>query len=214
MLALIDEIGEEVATLFEDEAADIGQATAGVQQPPTAGDGFRLEQLRTRSPGRLELGMHAARGWSLSSSVVTTLLVTTLHPGLLVVLPITAVLGTVFAIKAVRGVKTARLEAARNEALRSVIGYLNQARVDANRAAVHILRNSRSHIRDYYLDRANELVATAQAERAAALRAADVDAHGARRRVAETATDLARVASLLDAADQAVGVRPGTRTTR
>ena len=196
----IREVTEEVAALFEGEIADIGAVTAGGMQRPTAGDAFRLGQLTARGPGKLELGMHAARGWSLSSSVITTLLVATLHPGLLVVLPITAALGTVFAVKAVHGFKTARLEASRNEALRSVAGYLNQARVDAHRAAINILRHSRSQLRDYYLDRANELALTAQTERAATMRAAQADQPSAQRRAGEAASDLARVTRLLDRA--------------
>ncbi len=208
LLNLIEEVSEEVSALFEGEITDIGAVTIGGMQRPTAGDAFRLGQLTAKGPGKLELGMHAARGWSLSSSVITTLLVATLHPGLLVVLPITAALGTVFAAKAVHGFKTARLEASRNEAVRSVAGYLNQARADAHRASVNILRHSRSQLRDYYLDRANELAMTAQTERAATLRAAQADRPSAQRRAGEAASDLARVSSLLDATGRAMGVRP------
>jgi hypothetical protein len=117
-----------------------------------------------------------------------------------VILPITAALGTVFGVKAVHGFKTARLEQGRNEALRSVANYLNQARVDANRAALNILRHSRSQLRDYYLDRANELATTASTERDATLRAVRADASSAQRRAGETASDLARINSLLDRA--------------
>jgi hypothetical protein len=212
MMKLIDDVAEEVGRLFDGEITALGHLTAGAVQRPTAGDGFRLDQLSVRNPGKLELGMHAARGWSLSSSVVTTLVVATLHPGFLVVLPITAALGTVFAVKAIHSFKTARIEAARTEAQRSVATYLNQARVDANRAAQNILRHSRAQIRDYYLDRANELAMTAQAEHAVAMRATRADRNSAQQRATETASDLARVTSLLDAADRAVGVRPGRNT--
>ncbi len=211
LMSLIEEVSDEVAALFEGEIADIGAVTAGGMPRPGAGDAFRLGQLTARGPGKLDLGMQAARGWSLSSSVITTLLVATLHPGLLVVLPITAALGTVFAVKAVHQFKTARMEAARVEALRSVAGYLNQARVDANRSALTIMRHSRSQLRDYYLDRANELAMTAQTEKAATQRAAQADRHSAQERADQTATDLRRVTSLLDAADRAIGVRPGRR---
>jgi hypothetical protein len=155
-----------------------------------------------RGAGKLELAMHAARGWSLSSSVITTLLVATLHPGLLVILPITAALGTIFGVKAMHGFKTARLEQSRNEAQRSVASYLNQARVDANRAALNILRHSRSQLRDYYLDRAGELATTASTERAATIRAVQADAPSAQRRASETAADLARLNHLLTTADR------------
>ena len=205
MLALVDEVTGRVAELFEGEAADLGRVAGGLP-PPAAGDGFKLEQLSMRGAGRLELAMHAARGWSLSSSVITTLLVATLHPGLLVILPITAALGAVFGAKAVHGFKAARLEQSRNEALRSVANYLNQARGDANRAALNILRHSRSQLRDYYLDRANELATTASTERAATMRAVQADASSAQRRAAETAGDLARLNNLLTAADR-VGTR-------
>src|SRR5204863_2946137 len=69
MLALINEVTAEVSELFEGEVADIGRVAGGLP-PPTAGDGFRLEQLSMRGAGKLELAMHAARGWSLSSSVI------------------------------------------------------------------------------------------------------------------------------------------------
>jgi hypothetical protein len=142
--------------------------------------------------------MQAARGWSLSSSVITTVLVMTLHPGLLVILPITAALGTIFAVKAARGFKTARLDATRNEAIRAVAGYLQQARADASRAALSILRHSRSQLREYYLDRAAELTATAQQEHAVTLRATTADSPEARQRAA---ADLARVRGLLSTVD-------------
>ena len=208
MMAHINDVAEEVGRLFDGEVAMIGHVTGGAIQRPTAGDAFRLDQLSVRNPGKLELGMHAARGWSLSSSVVTTLVVATLHPGFLVVLPITAALGTVFAVKAVHGFKTARVEAARTEALRSVAGYLNQARVDANRAVQNILRHNRAQIRDYYLDRATELAMTAQAEHAATVRAVHADRSSAQQRASQTATDLARVTTLLDEAGRVRGVRP------
>ncbi len=196
LLALIDGVATEVAGLFEAEVADVGRIGGGIT-PPTAGEGFALQKLNVGGTGKLELAMHAARGWSLSSSVITTMLVATLHPGLLVILPITAALGTVFGVKAVHGFKTARLEQGRNEALRSVANYLNQARVDANRAALNILRHARSQLRDYYLDRAQELATTASTERAATMRAVRADASSARARASETASDLARVNNLL-----------------
>lgn len=197
LLALVDDIATEVAGLFADDAADLGRIAGGVS-PPTAGEGFALQKLTVGGTGKLELAMHAARGWSLSSSVITTMLVATLHPGLLVILPITAALGSVFGVKAVHGFKTARLEQGRNEALRSVANYLNQARVDANRAALNILRHARSQLRDYYLDRANELAATADATQ----RAVRADVGTSRQRASETANDLARVRSLLTAAER------------
>jgi hypothetical protein len=197
LLGLLDTIATEVAGLFADDAADVGRIAGGIS-PPTAGEGFALQKLNVGGAGKLELAMHAARGWSLSSSVITTMLVATLHPGLLVILPITAALGSVFGVKAVRGFKTARLEQGRNEALRSVANYLNQARVDANRAALNILRHARSQLRDYYLDRANELAATADATQ----RAVRADATTARERASETANDLARVHGLLTAAER------------
>src|SRR6266511_25138 len=187
--------------------------TAMLGCSPAAGEAFKLEQLSTRGSGRLEVGMHAARGWSLSSSVITTVLIATLHPGLLVILPITAALGSVFAIKAVRSFKTARLESARNEGLRAVANYLNQARIDAGRASTDILRHSHANLRDYYFERAEELLSTAQQGRSAAVQAvqaAESDDTGARQRAAETEADLARVHQLLDAAD-AVLAQKGAR---
>jgi hypothetical protein len=149
--------------------------------------------------------MHAARGWSLSSSVVTTLLVTTLHPGLLIALPVTAVLGSIFAVKAVRSYRTTRLDAARNEAVRTVVNYLNQARADAHRASLDLIRHSRSRIRDYYLDQAAELVSAAKHEQAAVARAArTADGDAAARGVAAKA-ELDRVNALLATADRFTG---------
>src|SRR5262249_52620201 len=136
-------------------------------------------------------------------------LVATLHPGLLVVLPITVVLGSIFAIKAVRGYKTARVEAARNEGLRMVAAYLHQARLDASRATTNILRHSQTSIRDYYLDRAADGAAARGrrrgGEQGATGGAATAAGGGVGRPTAETEHDLARVRNLLAAAKQRLG---------
>lgn len=196
MLDKIRDIDREIAEMFALDAADVTAFTRGAG-PPSAGDAFKLGALVRRETGRLEVGMQAARGWSLSSSVVTTVLVATLHPGLLVVLPITVALGSAFAWKAVRGYKTQRLEQARNEALRMVATYLHHARSEAGRSAASILRHSRSGMRDFYQDRAEELQTTAQLERAAMQRGAS-DPH----RANESARELQRVRALLRTAEQ------------
>lgn len=205
LLEWIEQAAAEVAALFQADAATIAGLIGTGRPAPSTGARLGLEQFSARTPGRLEIGMQAARGWSLSSSVITTVLVVTLHPGLLVILPVTAALGTIFAVKAARGFKTARLDATRNEAIRAVAGYLQQARADAYRAALSILRHSRSQLREYYLDRAAELTATAQQEQAATLRATAVDAAvdtvEGRQRVVQTAADLARVRGLLSTVD-------------
>ncbi|NUR27657.1 MAG: hypothetical protein HOV83_17745, partial [Catenulispora sp.] len=149
LLALIDAAAGEISAVFDADAAQVGAVTATVGGP--AG-GLTLNRLEGRGAGKLEVGMQAARGWSLSSSVVTTLLVTTLHPGFLIALPITAVLGTAFAAKAVSGYKSSRLDAARGEASRAVAAYLGQSRADAGRAAMDLFRHSRGRVRDYFLD--------------------------------------------------------------
>jgi hypothetical protein len=192
LLAQIDAIAREVGDLFDDEAVGVRTVTGGYV--PAAGEAYKLDRLNTRGSGKLEAGMHAARGWSLSSSVVTTVLIATLHPGLLVVLPITAALGSVFAIKAVRSFRTSRIEVARNEGLRAVASYLNQARMDAGRASADILRHSHAQLRDYYFERAEELMATVQQGRMAAMQAGG-DGQQAR-------TDLARVNTLITVADK------------
>jgi Dynamin family len=205
LLEWIEQAATEVAGLFQADAATVAGLIGTGRPAPSTGARLGLEQFSARTPGRLEIGMQAARGWSLSSSVITTVLVVTLHPGLLVILPVTAALGTIFAVKAARGFKTARLDATRNEAIRAVAGYLQQARADAYRAALSILRHSRSQLREYYLDRAAELTATAQQEQAATLRATAVDAAvdtaEGRQRVAQAAADLARVRGLLSTVD-------------
>ncbi|MFD1052151.1 hypothetical protein ACFQ1S_44545, partial [Kibdelosporangium lantanae] len=128
----IDQLAGEVAELFDNTADDVGAVT-GVELMP--GQDLKLASLNSKKGSKLEVGMNAARGWSLSSSVVTTLLVTTLNPGLLIALPITAALGSVFAWRAVRSYKTTKVDAARIEAQRAVTIYLNQARADAARAS-------------------------------------------------------------------------------
>jgi hypothetical protein len=191
-----------VAALFEATAGAV-DALGGSAEAPRAGE-LKLDQLGRRA-GKLEVGMHAARGWSLSSSVVTTLLVTTLHPGLLIALPVTAALGTVFAIKAVRSYRTARLDTARTEALRTIAGYLNQARIDAHRASADLIRHSRSRIRDYYLDQAAELVSAARHAQQAAVTAASTataDEQAAATRGAATQAKLDKVSTLLATADR------------
>jgi hypothetical protein len=202
LIKQIDELADDVAALFDATSDDVDAVSGGGDMTP--GQELKLESLGSKKGGKLEVGMHAARGWSLSSSVVTTVLVTTLAPSLLIVLPITAALGSVFAWRAVRSYKTTKLDAARAEALRASAVYLNQARVDAHRAAHDLVRHSRGRIRDYYLDQAQELVSAAQHEQAAAARAVQTDAQAAAARGAAAKAELDRVSSLLASTDRVV----------
>jgi len=200
MLAEVGDIDREVAEIFRHDATAI--STLAGDGPPAAGDALKLAPFGRRDAGRLEIGMQAARGWSLSSSVVTTVLVATLHPGLLVVLPITLALGSVFAWRAVRTYKAQRLEQARSEALHLVGKYLRQAQSDATWSATSILRHARTGMRDFYQDRADELRTTAYRERAALERA---QAPASADRAGETAQDLRRVRQLLRATESLLG---------
>jgi hypothetical protein len=204
LIGMINDVAGEISSVF-DATADQIDALAGRTDAAVGGD-LTLSRLGGRATGKLEVGMHAARGWSLSSSVVTTLLVSTLHPGFLIALPITAVLGTVFAVKAVRSYQTNKLDATRNEALRAVTVYLNQARADAGRASLDLLRHSRGRIRDYFLDRAAELVSAARHEQAAATQAVRTDGPAAVTRATEAKAELDRVGALLAAADRLAGI--------
>jgi hypothetical protein len=80
--------------------------------------------------------------------------------------------------------------------------YLNQARLDANRASHDLIRHSRGRIRDYYLDQAAELVSAAKHEQAAAARAVNADEGAAATRGAAAKAELDRVSSLLATADR------------
>jgi hypothetical protein len=200
LIRKIDELAEDVAALFDATAEQVDAIARGADMTP--GQDLKLEGLASKKGGKLEVGMHAARGWSLSSSIVTTVLVTTLSPGLLIVLPITAALGSVFAWRAVRSYKTTKLDQARAEALRAAAVYLNQARVDANRAAYDLIRHSRGRIRDYYLDEAQELVSAAKHEQEAAMRAMQTDAQAAATRGAAAKSELDRVSALMASADR------------
>ncbi|MET0132540.1 MAG: dynamin family protein [Kibdelosporangium sp.] len=203
LIRQINDLATEVSRLFDGTAAEVG-AIAGNDMTPAKD--LKLAGLGAKKGGKLEVGMHAARGWSLSSSVVTTLLVTTLNPGLLIALPITAALGSVFAWRAVRSYRTNKVDAARAEAQRSVAVYLNQARVDAHRAAHDLIRQSRGRIRDYYLDQAQELVSAAQHEQAVAARAVQSDAKAAATRGTAAKAELDRVSALLASADRVADV--------
>ncbi len=202
MLTLVEQLTHEIATLFASDTVDIGAITGGAALPAT-GDAYTLEQLSTHRPGRLDVGMQALRGVTLSSSVLTTtLLIGVLHTAALVILPMTAALGAVLAVKTVRDFTRSRVEAARNEAIRAVAKYLSQTRNAAIDASMDILRHSHERVRDYYFDRATELLSTTRQERAVTLRAADADDRRTRQRTTETATDLTRVRRLLDTADR------------
>ncbi|MEU5265229.1 dynamin family protein [Amycolatopsis sp. NPDC021455] len=202
LLRSIDELAEEIGALFDASADEVGALGDRTVAPSSD---VQVGQLGARAGSKLEVGMHAARGWSLSSSVVTTLLVTTLHPGLLIALPVTAVLGSIFAVKAVRSYRNTRLDAARNEAVRTVVNYLNQARADAHRASLDLIRHSRSRIRDYYLDQAAELVSAVKHEQAAVARAASTADGDAAARGAAAKAELDRVNALLVTADRFTG---------
>jgi hypothetical protein len=199
LLAQIDNLASEVAALFDSTSEEVG-AVSGHDLMPA--QDLKLEKLGSKKGSKLEVGMNAARGWSLSSSVVTTLLVTTLNPGLIIALPITAALGSVFAWRAVRSYKTTKVDAARNEAQRAVTVYLTQARADATRASHDLIRHSRGRIRDYYLDQAAEMVSAAKHEQAAATRAVQAEGQAAASRGAAAKAELDRVSQLLATADR------------
>ncbi|ALG11433.1 dynamin family protein [Kibdelosporangium phytohabitans] len=199
LIRQIDELAEDVAALFDATAEQVEAIGRGDM---SIGPDLKLENLASKKGGKLEVGMHAARGWSLSSSIVTTVLVTTLAPSLLIVLPITAALGSVFAWRAVRSYKTTKVDAARAEALRAAAVYLNQARVDANRASYDLIRHSRGKIRDYYLDQAQEMVSAAKHEQEAAMRAVQADAQAAATRGTAAKAELDRVSALLATAER------------
>lgn len=193
LIESINDIAGDVAAVFDTTGEEIG-AVSGASELSLGSD-VEMQGLNKRG-GKLEAGMHAARGWSLSSSVITTLLVTTLSPGLLVVLPVTAALGSVFAVKAVRSYKTSKVDAARSEATRAMTSYLNQARTDAHRASADLIRHSRIKIRDFYLDQASELVSAAKHEQRAVQSAATADTESARTRSTAAKADLDRVKAL------------------
>nr|WP_198151884.1 dynamin family protein [Kibdelosporangium sp. MJ126-NF4]CEL20661.1 ISONIAZID INDUCTIBLE GENE PROTEIN INIA [Kibdelosporangium sp. MJ126-NF4] len=199
LIRQINDLADEVASLFDATADQVDATSKG---DLSVGPDLKLENLASKKGGKLEVGMHAARGWSLSSSIVTTVLVTTLAPSLLIVLPITAALGSVFAWRAVRSYKTTKVDAARAEAMRAAAVYLNQARVDANRASYDLIRHSRGRIRDYYLDQAQEMVSAAKHEQEAAMRAVQTDAQAAATRGAAAKAELDRVSALLATADR------------
>ncbi|TCO55217.1 dynamin family protein [Actinocrispum wychmicini] len=199
LIGQIDMLAGEVAELFDSTAEDV-DAASGVDLVPA--QDLKLEALGSKKGSKLEVGMNAARGWSLSSSVVTTLLVTTLNPGIFIALPITAVLGSVFAWRAVRSYKSTKVDAARNEAQRAATIYLTQARADAQRASYDLIRHSRGRIRDYYLDQAAEMVSAAKHEQAAAARAVQAEGQAAATRGAAAKAELDRVSALLAEADR------------
>ncbi|MCE7011228.1 dynamin family protein [Kibdelosporangium philippinense] len=198
LIRQINELADDVAALFDATAEQVDAIAKGTDMSVD----LKVENLASKKGGKLEVGMHAARGWSLSSSIVTTVLVTTLAPSLLIVLPITAALGSVFAWRAVRSYKTTKVDAARAEALRAAAVYLNQARVDANRASYDLIRHSRGKIRDYYLDQAQEMVSAAKHEQEAAMRAVQADAQAAATRGAAAKAELDRVSALLASAER------------
>ncbi|WP_031077783.1 dynamin family protein [Streptomyces sp. NRRL S-118] len=196
-LAAIDEVAAEVAKAFSDESGEVLRGAGGAG-PAGVGESVRLGTPTTKAAGRMEVGMQAARGWSLSSSVVTTLLITTLHPALWVLLPVTAVFGTVFAVKSVRDQKAARVEQSRREGATAVATYLRQQHACAGNAAADLIRRCQTRLRDYYLDRAAELRETAERSVLAAASGSP----------ATTAEGLDRVRTLLESA-QTVAARSG-----
>jgi hypothetical protein len=187
-LAAIEDVAADVAKAFADESGEILPASRGLAG---ASASVQLGALTTKAAGRVEVGMQAARGWSLSSSVITTLLITTLHPALWVLLPITATFGTVFAVKSVRDQKTARMEQSRREGVSAVVNYLRQQHSFAVNAAADRIRTCQTRLRDY-LDRATELRETAERSYQAATSATPAPP-----------ADLGRVRTLLDSANSA-----------
>ena len=192
LLAGVDRATTAVADEFDDAergvAADLPQP--GTLLPPS--------ELDLPEPGRIsrvEVGMVAARGFSLGGSVMGTVAVA-LHLAFplvtLFTVPVTAALGAVFAVRSVRGVRDSHLRAARAEAQRAVGLYLDQTAQDVARVDEDLLDAVYRRLRDHFAERARDLRAGARAnliaateaagvheeERAAALRAAEADLVG------------------------------------
>lgn len=170
-----------------------------------------LPRPTVRPASSLELGMVAARGFSLSGSVIGTLIVATLHPGFLLTLPVTAALGAVFAVRSVTSARDAQVRAARAEAARILLGYLDQTHTDVARADDELLDTVFRNLRDRFAERAGAVLADARATldaATAASAAATADASNAARELAAVQAGMDE-AGRLQAAARAVLALPG-----
>jgi Dynamin family len=188
-----------VAAEFDLAAADLptGSWLSGAGALPITP---AVEELSIKPASLLDVSMNAARGFSLSSSVVSAVLFTVIAPlatpALLLSVPVVAGLGAVFAYRSVRSGKDLQLRQARAEAVRLAGGYLDGLRVSTWRADEDMIDTVRRALRDHFAQQAAHLVADAAANVRAAEEASRLDTVQARVRQSLVGTRAAAVRRL------------------
>jgi hypothetical protein len=204
-------VAAEVAGHYD---ADVGDLTiqldvADLELPL---EDLQLGASRFERMSLIELGLVAARG-STSSVAITGMAggaLATLAGSTIVLIPVTALLAVVLARSVVRQVKENQLRSNRAEAVRAVKDYLNEAELTARKDSKDSLRHINRRLRDYFIERAEELRTSANRSLEATARAIKTDQESRKRRLRETSADLERLQTLVVAADRLLGPSQAT----
>jgi hypothetical protein len=174
----IDAAAERLSRAMDSETGPLALREAhGKRFSGKIGDAEPLS-LRSASTPRLDRAMHAARGFSLSGSLVGMSYAALAHAGLAAVfpftLPVTAVIGVVFARKAVLSLREADAKAVRHEARALALGWLDRVVTDTMRQDDELVDLTFRHLRDHFADVAPVALARAEARLAAVREAENV----------------------------------------
>ncbi|BEP13959.1 dynamin family protein [Acidothermaceae bacterium B102] len=152
----------------------------------------------------LDMSLAAARGFSLSSSVVGITLIAVSAPVALVSLPLTAVLGSLFAARSVHATRQAQLRTARAEADRAVSTQLDESGQTTTRLDEELVDAAYKLMRNQFSDLADDVRRNAQAIRQAAEQAAATHESQVSRRNGELLTRRRTLQGLREAAARAL----------
>jgi len=202
--ASVDTVGGQ----FELEQGELGIAL-GAQAEPAA---QRLQRPDRSRASWLDLGVTAARGFSVSGAVMNIVIVAAGGSLATVGVPLTAALGAFFALRYVRGTRQAQDQQAGRQAEQAVVQYLQEVQTSTMRVDEELVEAAYIQLRDRLGRLSEDLRRDAQALVAAAARTADADAEGVTGRLAElerARAELDRLGRSGRTALAAAGQRPG-----
>lgn len=178
---------DAVAAQFDVEAGELPLDLArGLIPGPGPGPDASPHVARPQAghTSMVDVGVTAARGFSLSSALVNVVVVLAGASLTTVGLPLTAALGAVFAVRSVRGLRDAQRGSLRQQAEQAVALCLQDVQAATTRMDEELVDSAYIQVRDHLAALGDELRRTARAVVEATARAAEDAGPDSARRVA------------------------------
>jgi hypothetical protein len=165
---------DAVAAQFDVDAGELPLDLSSDLAPdhPAADPAPHVLRPAARRASLVDVGVTAARGFSLSSAVVNVVVLVAGASLTTVGLPVTAALGAAFAVRSIRALRDAQRGAARQQAEQAVIGCLQEVQAATARLDEELVDTAYIQVRDRLAALSDELRRTARAVVEATSRAA------------------------------------------